>query len=884
MLLLLSKLNLDSDVRPPNEVGKWDAQDFETFGKVASSLDYKSPGRVKSVSSVPTMWARPLSMEMALHNKYYPIREQMIEQWQGMLAAIALAEVRRFPLKAELLELGELRLNNTFARSLYELKPEPVNALYQLEGKNPWQDVYVFLWDGKPVGMTSPSTLVVPSEEGKWDTLPWWNSQDYRVESPHIYLNITEKALLWRWLENLRNELNKHGGQTRALDMMRGLLEEFRDSLGTEPEQRLSLSDNPQFFTVALNRGVLKALNKPVKAESQESSVRLISSPDKKVEVPDLLIVDPEIAGAWGESPQNIWVYQEVTLAALNIEDLHKRRIIWNDVKWIESKDLFLPELTFIDLEDALPGAFPPNTTQLLTFKGQQITPLLPLNPMLLDYFTPEDLMSKVQLTPLNGSDGPLVRVTLDLPLSGVDNDPNHPQNYRIFKDYPLKEENALTVVPVLEVWPHFRADDWHEYYAFYYDAEVLASTKPEDKTFQVSFPDAKEPHIFQEGRGSYQTARLEEFPPLIICQDKSRNTLGLILLKTPEKVQLTGSWTVGVDFGTFYTNVYVNRKGVVDPLPLESMHLKVTEVEIETRLPVLFEYFIPESFIPPEKPLPLVNIVTTRGKRARNSDQLCPILDGRIYIPDRDRFKPEEDWIETDLKWKNIILNRLFLKHLALHITALAAKNGVKKIQWSLSYPSAFSRGERTRYARNWQNLTRDLEAKTGISHLCPEPDNLEYFRTESLAFAQYFADQEQLDLVRSTCIDMGGGTSDISIWEASDDRFKLIHQCSVQLAGRHLFSQFLELNPKFLVNTFLVDGSNVDSWEGLGEGNFNLRLNLLLRAEGGKMASATRISPRRAGLPRTNSTDGNWHGWIVLLCGNHLESSLPRGKIQQE
>ncbi|MDJ0716936.1 MAG: hypothetical protein QNJ54_22420 [Prochloraceae cyanobacterium] len=831
MDLLLPKLKLDSDVKVSDEAGKWDGQDFETFGKVASSLDYKSPGRVKSVSSVPTMWARPISMEMALHNKYYPIRAQMIEQWQGMLAAIALAEPWGFPLSAQLLELGELRHSDLFARSLYELLPDPINALYTLENKNPWQDVYVFLWDGKPVGMSSPSTLVVPAEEGRWEKLPWWNRKDLCLESPHNYINTNHKALLWRWLENLRNELNKHNGKTEALDIVRGLLEEFQSSLGNYPEQRLSLSDNPQFFGVPLNRGVLNALNRPVKAEPQESCVRLIASTNKKGNVPDLIVIDPEIAKAWGESPQNIWIYQDKTLAALNINDLKDGKIIWRDVKWIETKDLFLPEFSFIDLEDALPGAFLPDKAQFLVFKGQNITPLLPLNPLLLDYFTPEDLISKIKLTPLNGSDGPLVRVTLHLPLSGIKNDERNPQNFSIFKDYPIKEENALTEVPVLELWPHFRIKGWREYYGFYYDNQVLASTRPGDKTFQISLPEAKEPHIFQVDRGSYQITRLEEFPAFINCQDKSRNLIGLILLKTPEQLELTASWKVGVDFGTSFTNIYVNRKGNPEPLPLESLHLKIAEAQTESRFPALAEYFIPENFTPLEKPLPLSSLLTTRGRNSQKLAKERPIYEGRIYIPSPS-FDPNEEWFETDLKWKNITLNRLFLKHLALHITAMAAKNGVKQIQWALSYPSAFAKSDRIKYARNWQDITKDLETRTGIKHFCPELDNLDYFRTESLATAQYFADLEGQNLVRSTCIDLGGGTSDISIWEADRDRFKLVYQCSVQLAGKQLFTQFLELNPN-LLQKFDVDPSE---WNGLKEGNFSAKLDVKLRYESDK------------------------------------------------
>lgn len=824
MFLLLPQLKKESDVRASN-AGDWDAQDFDTFEKVASSLDYKSPGQVKSVSSVPTIWARPLSIEMALHNKAYPIRPQIVEQWQGMLAAIALAEVRSFPLSAQLLKLGELRHSNPFARSLYELLPNPPsNALYTLENRNPWQDTYLFLWDEQPVGMSSPSTIVVPSEEGQWTNLPWWNRQDRCLERPHDYLNSTEKALLWRWVENLRKSLGQHQGQPRAVDMMRGLLKEFLDSLGNYSSQKLSLSSNPQFFGIPLNLGVLSALNFPVKAEPSESCVRVIPSPEKKAKAPDLYVIDVNIAQSWNESPQNIWVYQDKTLASLNVRDLEDGTLVWKDIRWIEAKNLLLPELGFIDVEDALPGAFLPDNTGQLIFKGQSITPLLPLNSMLLDYFTPEDIMRRIQFSPMNGADGPVIRVSFDLPLSGMNNDDKNPQNYRIYKDYPITEENGLTQVPVLEIWPNFQAVGWKEYYAFYYDMNFLASPNANDRTFQITLPDAKEPHKFQEGQGSYQLTRLESFPSHILCEDNARNYVGLILLKTPTPIPLSGSWKVGIDFGTSFTNVYVNRKGVVEPLPLDSLHLTVTYADQETRTRVLTEFFIPENFIPLEKPLPLSSILTIRQGQNVNSKR--PLYDGRIYMPE-ENFAPQEDWLETDLKWTKLDLNQLFLNHLALHITALAANNGIKEIQWCLSYPSAFSRSDRTRYFRNWDTLTKQLQAKTGITQICPKPDDVTRFRTESLATAQYFADQEELDLVNTTCIDMGGGTSDISIWEADSDRFQLVHQCSIQLAGQHLFTQFLEKKTEFLIEKFNVD----QNLQGLRHGNFQAKLDVLLR-----------------------------------------------------
>ncbi len=818
--LLLPKLKDDCDVKSGNP-GIWDAQAPKAFNDVASSLDYKAPGEVKSVSSVPTVWARPLSMEMALHNDAYPIREQMITQWQGMLAALALAEVRGFPIKAQFLQLGDQKSNHVFACSLYELLPESVNTLYTLNNnKHPWEDLYVFTWNNQPVGMTSPSTLVVPAEQGNWEGLQWW--KDGQLQSPHNYLNQTEKAQLAFWLNNLSKEIRRYQGESKAIDRIVGLVNGFINSLGVTTTPDFQFSDNPAYFEVEINRGALTALNLPIKVKVKESNVRVVPSFVKpNVNVPPLLIIDPDIATAWNEPPQNISIHEGKTLAALRPEDIET----WNRNKTViclESKDLFLPELKFIDQEGILPGALLPEGTQSLVFKNRNITPLIPLNPILLNYFTPEDLTKKVKLQLVNnGAGGSQVRLTLNLPLYGVRGG-NVPQNFFLSKDYPLLEENIIYEVPVLEVWPDFRAEGWKEYYGFYYDAEYG------EETFQVSFPSAKEVHSFKERKGSYQTVQMDEFPSFIECKDIYTNTIGLILLATPEEVSLTGKWVVGVDFGTSFTNVYVNKNDkVIERFNLEVLHRKITYVLVETRFPVLFEYFIPESFIPVDKPFPMSTVLTRKGERNTKEDQLSPIFDGRLYIPARNRFSPQETWIKTNLKWEtdNLGNNQLFLKHLALQISAIAAKNGAFDIQWSLSFPSAFSPRQEQNYAKTWQKITKELETKTGIKQISPAKDDVTYFRTESLAVAQYFAEYEDHDLVNTTCIDMGGGTSDISIWQDDD----LVHQCSVELAGRDLFSQFIEINPNFLKKLDI----NPDEWTRLKGVAFNAKLDVWMRLE---------------------------------------------------
>ncbi len=829
LVFLLPRLKPECDIPSGGKPGDWNVQTSDAFNKVAFSLDYEAPGATKTISSVPTMWARPLTLEMILYDSQHPLRRQMVEQWQGMLAAIALAEMRGLPLKAQLVELGSQALvGENFAESLYGLKPDfKGKNLYTLNNKHPWQDIYVFVYDKKPVGMTSPSTLVVPSEEGIWDEkITWWNASTRRLQAPQSFLNQTEQALLWGWLRNLTQELNKYNGHKDALNIIKGLIGEFQASLRQDPDLPLKLSTDPEFFGVAINRGALVALNYPVKAPEQPSSVRLVSS--KKTPAKHLLIIDPKIETAWNENPQNIWIHDGKTLASLRLEELATLKTKWTDVIVKQSHELFLGELYFIDLDNALPGALIPLTEEPLIFNNRRITPLIPLDSILLDYFTPEELVSKLKFQPIRTGEGIKIRLIVDLPLSGNKPNPSPKdyQNFRLYKDYDLTEENSLgDQLPVLQVWPNFQADGWKEYYAFYYDAELG------EATFKANFPQAQSVHKFKEGMGNYQMARLETFPEYASCLDGDGKAMGLILLKSPETLQLNGLWQVGVDFGTSFTNVYVQSKDTPDPLNLdETLQLQITNSNQETRLNVLFENFIPEEFIPQNEPLPLSSVLTTRGieqKRDPKKDELSPLIDGRIYVPDNRRFKPRENWIKTDLKWStdNRPYSELFLKHLALHITALAAKAQINQIQWSVSYPSAYSRKERNNYANVWGKLTEELQKTTGISQQAPEIDS-ENFRTESLVFAQYFADHQKKDLIYTTCIDMGGGTSDISIWETN----KLLHQCSVQLAGRDIFSQIVALKPKVIEDWFDI---NLTDWQNLRDGAFNAKLDVWLRLE---------------------------------------------------
>lgn len=826
---LLPQLNKDSDVRAGVN-GAWSASPVSAFQAVATSLDYKAPGRNLSVSSVPTMWARPFTLEMALHNPGHPTRSQMVEEWQGMLGAIAFAAMHGYPLSVKRLQIEKYASRHAFARSLEKLLPDPTNALYdyrEMGDNHPWRDIFLFYWQDRPVGMTSPSTIVAPSASADWGFLRWW--RDGRLNSPTAYLVEEERAQMYAWLDNLLSYLtsNRDGGNPYGINTIVKLVGDFQSELRVStPVEDFALSDNPQIFGMVLNRGVLAGLNAPIKSPPRPSSVSVIASPGKTPSKP-MILVDPEIANRWGKRPEDIRVHQDKTLSNVTPENIDRYRELWKDVVCVSAEELFLPQLKFIDhMTNAIPGGLmPKDSEQSLSFLGETITPLIPINPILLDYLSPECLQENLTFREIGGGE-PQVEVTLDLPLSGT----HKPTNHRITHTYPMLSDNALDGVPVLEIWPNIKADNWREYYAFYFDAGLGKDT------FQVDFADTLEKRPFKDNQGGvYTIAKLETFPSSIQCLDEMQQVVGLILLKQPDPVGLGDTWKVGVDFGTSFTNIYVGLSGGgVEHLELESLNLKVVDSPLDTRFTTLFEYFIPENFIPTKKPLPLSSIMTRRGSGKRDKSGKTQILDGRIYIPNL-TVQPNEQWIETDLKWTNIASNRLFLRHLILHISALAVKKNVDRIEWHLSYPSAFSQSDRSLYAKSWSDATQELSATTGITHICPEDPGSEHFKTESIAVAQYFADQEEHDLEYTTCIDMGGGTSDISVWESN----QLVHQCSIQLAGRDLLSNFLRQKPAFLEKYFNVPQAD---WKGLTRGAFHAKLDVLLRWESDQWLNDTR------------------------------------------
>jgi hypothetical protein len=719
-------------------------------------------------------------------------------------------------------------------KALIALSPSSQRTVYQStekirgENRNPWHKIYVFLLNGQSVGMTSPATLVCPAEEGNWEGTPWY--ADGRLHSPldsSEYLTEDDKIQLWLWLDNLKTQLDSQRGVDSA--KLKELLNEYKNELAQEltidpREQTFRPSRNVAYFGVPLTLGGLDALNIPIQAKRNPSSVSILALGKSMNEEDVIFIPDLEqLKKQWPTKQSvDIWIYDTVSAAIFDKAEFAKQ--YKGKVKFLTEDDIFTKTFFYLEGEGNLPGALLPEDTREITYtvdeQERHLTPLLPLKPKILDYFSPEELIKRLAFNPTTIGNQSAVRVSLTLPLSGGD--------FTIHREYPIEVNNAITEKPFLEIWPNFKAPNWKAYYALYFDDRTEATKQ--NKIFRAVFPEAAEIHPLD--LKDFQITRLESFPDYILCQDETEISQGLILLKTPPKVgdqNPNKTWTVGVDFGTSFTSVYYHINNVRDAVTLTPLHLQITQATQIERLSILYDYFMSGE----AEKFPLSSVLTIRGSK----EEERPVLDGRVYILEDVRaFDPTQDDIKTDLKWhpQNIAYTRTFLKHLALLITAEAAKNHVKKINWSISYPSAFSRSDKNLYKVTWQRIIEDLGKTTGIDHKWLDRGNP--YRAESLALAHYFADEEGKDLLYTTCIDMGGGTSDISIWVGN----RLIHQCSVQIAGRLLFSQFWKNRPDFLNQQFNTDLSDLSS--SLRDEPFFVKLDGLLAAEGSQWLERNR------------------------------------------
>ena len=799
---LLPRLTGNNTVTTFSNAGRWEKRDSAELERISEGLDIVTPQLTSAeVDSIPSMWARPLLFEMALYDTRHPMHKRVLGEWRGFLAMLALKEWSDFPLTAERLEITDPKNPPDaadFLRALQKLLPKDT-----LDATTTWEILNIILFDDKPIGITSPTTLVCTAVNcfGRISGVPWFNEKF--LDNPVPKMNSFEKEAVAGWLRHVYTyTLTLPSGKIKA--SINGLLNDFINDLVEVPTV-------PTFSikSLDLTQDLFKCLNNPVEPGDLPSSVELVPSSNKKPETV-LLVPDPTIPEVWEVEPQNVFVWKGKTLATTQSFSGKPKLAPPMGIHSRSQQDFFTEQLFVINQEKAFHegSTFISNGSEGLTFSGVPVTPILPITEELLTYLDAKDLNERITFE----QQGSRIVVSLRLPLSGIN---GQNLDFVISKEYGTEKVNLIATGPILAVWPNFRTPDWKAYYTYF-------TTAAQDTFYAKPFLAAGQtsvPQTFSDNQGNVEKeiTKTEHFPEAMLCEydgDKA----GILLISVPEETRSVDgtNWTVGVDFGTSSTTVYRSKKGDANP---QRVVFNDRLLHITDPLSLQPSMFYNDFLSPEREQTPFFSLFQELGNDGADE----PLLDGHIYFLYDYQALPSAENIVSDLKWSTNSVDRehiradrehirVFLKQLCLQCAAEAVNDGADEINWNFSHPLAFTRRDRGHFERIWKDVGAACERATGLSHRVVTPA-----QSESIVTAKFFASTLQNPYATggfasgAVCIDIGGETSDISIWQNNE----LYWQTSLRFAGRHIFLNLFRGNPEFVKN-FNADPEDIALLKG--------------------------------------------------------------------
>lgn len=349
----LPKLEGEKDIKPPT-TGRWEKQDGGIFSAISNAIEVAERAEDLHVSSVPDIWARPLTFQSALKkNSQNPLRERFKQEWRGLLSLLALADYKYKNIVTVVpVTLDEGR----FSRAVSKLIPHDEGIQLEKDTRYLWTDVLLIKFGEIPVGAFSPVTLVYTAVAYSQQL----KNKNLDIKDEHGFLRPPLKGeesyeLVGEWLEVLLSKLdhkkggilyteedNDHKGiTTNILELLEEWRKEIRGEFDGEEidSEKVKVADSPMITHPVLDRcQIYHALLCPLKKE------------------------DAVLDGAMGRSDFSLAVkrnyseYEEIVIITENL--LKKNKRIW------EPKDkgpIKLSDLNSNDAKAALEKFFKPD-------------------------------------------------------------------------------------------------------------------------------------------------------------------------------------------------------------------------------------------------------------------------------------------------------------------------------------------------------------------------------------------------------------------------------------------------------------------------------------------------------------------------------------------
>lgn len=830
----------------PDTFGYWQSFDRGVMQKIAAGISITKSASATDVASVPDVWARALQFQSALRkDSRHPKRDSLLREWRGLMSLLALQRIHRSNLQIAPINA----IDTPFWGALEKLCPKPIR-LQNNDTEYHWTHFLLIRYEDIPLGAFSPATLVFTASD--YHRHPDWKSKrpnltdedgDHRLCPPQLK---SEILYVGEWLCHLMTKLNEqlYSGKEelllKAADTIKSLIEDWlgdiRKTLGYTNQQPIectgyeidsepiALSSQPPWLKdYNVYQLLLHPLTKTKDADTaQHTDFSLRWNNDHpRSKYKEVVVITRNLLETRGA----IWTDQTIDhvgkTADLALSTVFKDasgRMI-NGVKLDESNALWIrPEAYFLTdtLLRGAGGAFL-NIAEVST--KEDATYILPFKQEILDFFPPDKIVEELKPAWKQREDG--VEFSFSLPIQG--RDPKHViSSERVVKKYkyhtPGPEEGVILEIPVpyIAVFPNYLGKNWRRYYVYQSDAQQML-IKPYAAGYSQRSVKPEERDLSDAGNRSgsriIEIAGDDPFPEGIgisLTKDRERTECGMILLQRPE---LRGrpedvKWTIGIDFGTCNTNAWKKiHDGEADKLSLRFQHhlRLLTSCDDQEQKDAVSRVFVPVTDV--ELPIPTHLWIPERGQMKRL------YLDYSIFFPDMYLLPIE---VRTEIKWDAANNQRIkfFLEHLLTLLFIELVSNRVANVQFVFSYPKAFSTAQYQLFRITCQDVLKSLtsDAKWKLLAELGTPGTLAIegsprFVEEGKAAGNFFGSDDISKAIRrrgapldsdwgdiwnkAVCIDVGGATTDISIWHK-----QIVLDASILLAGNRI-ADLLAQNP---------------------------------------------------------------------------------------
>jgi hypothetical protein len=847
MKLFLPQLKPDANLAFPHTPGIWYESEGRVLLQISDGISISQLELKTIVSSIPDVWARPMLFWSALRDEKHPLHEKIYNEWKALISLLALREVKGYPIKFNIVNLGEDELSN----ALRKLKPQPIEL--QKGKKYDWDDILIIYFDDIPIGATSPATLVYTAsqynlklkdkpislkDENGYLTPP--KSKDKKSKDELFYLNIwisnfvlnLERTLFF----DTRNEEDRavidtllHLLRERWASKIPDALKDFKpdeaqmlNMLNNFVEYPTSWEYSDELKGFFENHPVYELVFRPLKLKTDEINRQKISDiaiSVNKEDVEKILIIHESTL-----SDENNRIWGTIKLSDLggSYEDAVKETFQGEIGTKIRNQDLpekviwVKPELYFFT--DYLVKSDSDGKILVDSELNNQYF-IYPLKETILNYFTPQEIKEK--LNPqfeIKNKDTIIFSIEIELEKQQENTQQNKIKKIKISKTYktnPSKGEGKILNIkqPILELFPDFVDEQWKPYYLFQYDIKTL-DIKPFPKIFKIEKEEKKdngeqvektkvkekieiEKFDFNEriySNKDIKITMLTRFPQVLVVRDaKYNDPLGLIFIKTPEGKTLSGTLFAGVDLGTSNTNVWLWEDNADSPKRFEinfENHIKqITYYDQNIRREILKKFFIPPTTI--NFPVPTI-IRVLDDKEVKDQEKIKDIFMLNTFMYFKDSYETLEN-LKSGFKWEEedaTLLQQYIKSILFLLLIEMKRTYNKNELKLGITYPKAFSQDQVSQYRNYWENNAKDFNVELKLK------ENY-YNYTEGFSAGYFFKNLdvgERAYIAKiAICLDVGGKTTDIAIWV--DIYIEL--SASILLAGENIIDIF-KVKPK--------------------------------------------------------------------------------------